>query len=76
MAAFGALVHDEGGGRVHRWLSREPLVTYRMAARDRERIFHAIGILAEMALAAGAREVLLPVFGAPAIRITPSSMRS
>ena len=64
-AAFGALIHDEGGGRVHRWLSREPLVTYRMAARDRGRLFKAIRILAEMALAAGAREVLLPFFGTP-----------
>ncbi|MGD0527157.1 MAG: GMC family oxidoreductase [Polyangiaceae bacterium] len=67
-AAFGALIHDEGGGRVHRWLSREPLVTYRMAERDRARLFRAIGILVEMALAAGAREVILPFFGAPTIR--------
>jgi choline dehydrogenase-like flavoprotein len=66
-AAFGALVHDEGGGRVRRWLSREPLVTYRMAARDRARLFKAIRILAEMALAAGAREVLLPFFGGPSV---------
>ncbi len=67
-AAFGALIHDEGGGRVRRWLSREPLVTYRMAARDRSRLFRAMRILAEMALAAGAREVILPIFGASTIK--------
>ena len=67
-AAFGALIHDEGGGSVHRWLSREPFVTYRMARRDRTRLFRAMGILTEMALAAGAREVLLPLFGAPTIK--------
>jgi len=67
-AVFGAMVHDEGGGRVRRWLSREPLVTYRMAARDLGRLFEAIRILARIALAAGAREVVLPVFGAPTVR--------
>jgi len=68
MAAFGAMVHDDGGGRVRRWVSREPLVTYRMAARDRGRLFKAMRVLAEMAFAAGAREVLLPIFGAPPLR--------
>jgi hypothetical protein len=46
LAFFGGMVHDDGGGQVRRWLSREPLVTYRMAARDRERLFKAIHILA------------------------------
>ena len=63
MAVFGGMVHDDGGGRVHRWLSREPLVTYRMSARDRARMFKGIQILGTMAFRAGAREVLLPVFG-------------
>ena len=49
-AAFGAFIHDDGGGRVRRWLSREPLVTYRMAARDRARLVRAIRILGDMAL--------------------------
>ena len=38
-----------------------------MARRDRESLYLAIRILAEMALAAGAREVVLPIFGAPTI---------
>ncbi len=63
MAVFGGMVHDDGGGRVHRWLSREPLVTYRMSARDRVRMFKGIQILGKMAFRAGAREVMLPVFG-------------
>lgn len=68
LALFGAMVHDEGAGVVRRWLGREPLVTYRMTDRDRSRLRRALRILGEMAFAAGAREVLLPVFGAPPMR--------
>jgi choline dehydrogenase-like flavoprotein len=63
LAVFGGMVHDDGGGRVHRWVSREPLVTYRMSARDRDRMFRGIQILGTMAFRAGAREVMLPIFG-------------
>ena len=69
-AVFGAMIRDDGGGRVRRWLSREPLVSYRMAPRDGERMRRAMRILAEMAFAAGARQVILPVFGAPPIAST------
>ena len=68
MAVFGGMVHDDGGGRVHRWLSREPLVTYRMSARDRGRMFKGIQILGTMAFRAGAREVMLPIFGSETIK--------
>jgi choline dehydrogenase-like flavoprotein len=63
MAVFGGMVHDDGGGRVHRWVSREPLVTYRMSDRDRGRIWQGIKTLGTMAFRAGAREVMLPIFG-------------
>jgi choline dehydrogenase-like flavoprotein len=68
LAYFGAMVHDEGSGIVRRWIGREPLLTYRMAKRDRGRLLRALEILGDMAFAAGAREVLLPIFGAPPIR--------
>lgn len=64
---FGAMIHDDGGGSVRRFLSREPLVTYKMSKRDRHRLWRGIGILGELAFAAGAREVMLPVFGAAPI---------
>jgi choline dehydrogenase-like flavoprotein len=64
LAFFGAMIHDDGGGEVRRWFGREPLLTYRMSARDRQRLWRGIGILGELAFAAGAREVLLPIFGA------------
>ena len=38
LAFFGGMVHDDGGGQVRRWLSREPLVTYKMIRRDKERL--------------------------------------
>ena len=63
LAFFGAMIHDDAGGRVMRWLGREPLVTYRMSERDRHRMWRGIGILGELAFAAGAREVMLPMFG-------------
>jgi choline dehydrogenase-like flavoprotein len=63
MAIFGGMVHDDGGGRVHRWVSREPLVTYKMSARDRGRMWKGIQILGKMAFRAGARKVMLPIFG-------------
>jgi choline dehydrogenase-like flavoprotein len=63
LAVFGGMVHDDGGGRVRRWLSREPLLTYAMSKRDRARMFRGIQILGQMAFAAGAREVMLPIFG-------------
>ena len=63
MAVFGGMVHDDGGGRVHRWLSREPLVTYRMIPRDKARLMRGIHTLGRMAFAAGAKKVMLPIFG-------------
>ncbi len=63
LAVFGGMIHDEGGGRVRRWLGREPLVTYRLATRDRPRLLRGIEIVARMAFAAGAREVAMPIFG-------------
>jgi choline dehydrogenase-like flavoprotein len=63
LAVFGGMIHDEGGGRVRRWLGREPLVTYRMADKDGPRLLRGIEIVARMGFAAGAREIAMPVFG-------------
>jgi choline dehydrogenase-like flavoprotein len=63
LAVFGGMIHDDGGGQVRRWISREPLLLYRMNARDRARLFLGIQTLGKMAFAAGATEVLLPIFG-------------
>ena len=68
LAFFGGMVHDDGGGQVRRWISREPLVFYKMIERDKRRLLEGIHILARMAFAAGAREVLLPVFGMTTVK--------
>jgi len=68
LAFFGGMVHDDGGGQVRRWLSREPLITYKMIRRDKDRLLKMIQILGKMAFGAGAREVLLPIFGSHAIK--------
>ncbi len=67
LAVFGGMVHDDGGGAVRRWISREPMLTYRMSDRDRARMFKGIQLLGQMAFAAGAKQVLLPVFGSEPI---------
>lgn len=64
---FGAMIHDEGGGTVRPGPGREPMLWYAMAPRDLARLRRAMTILAEVAIAAGAREVFSPVFGFPAI---------
>ena len=38
LAMFGGILHDEGGATVRPWWGREPLVTYRMSPRDRDRL--------------------------------------
>jgi choline dehydrogenase-like flavoprotein len=64
---FGAMIHDEGGGVARPGPGREPLLAYRMAPRDLERLRRSITILTELAMAAGAREVFTSVFGFPPI---------
>ncbi|MFO0630064.1 MAG: GMC family oxidoreductase [Polyangiales bacterium] len=63
LAMFGGILHDQGGGTVHRGLGREPFVTYRMAPEDRAKIPRVLTLMAETFFAAGAREVFLPVLG-------------
>jgi choline dehydrogenase-like flavoprotein len=63
LAMFGGIVHDEGGGTVHRTFGREPVVSYRMSPRDRARIPLLIRTMADTFFAAGAREVFLPILG-------------
>jgi choline dehydrogenase-like flavoprotein len=65
---FGAMVHDEGGGSVRVGPGREPILTYRLAPRDLLRLRRSVSILTEMALAGGAREVYLPIFGVEPVR--------
>ena len=68
VGVFGGMIHDDGGGRVRRGLGREPIVTYRMAARDCPRLVRLVEILGRMAFAAGAREVAMPIFGASTLK--------
>lgn len=64
IAMWGVMVHDDGPGTVRRGLGREPIVTYRMSARDKAALRRGMRIVAETFFAAGAREVYLPVLGA------------
>jgi choline dehydrogenase-like flavoprotein len=75
LAVFGAMVHDEGGGTVRRGPGREPILAYEMAPRDLARLRRGITIVAEMALAAGAREVHTSVAGADPVRSMDDAIR-
>jgi choline dehydrogenase-like flavoprotein len=64
IAMFGCQLHDDGGGSIHRIpFMREPLVLYRSTAHDRRAMSAAIRRLGEIFLAAGARELFLPILG-------------
>lgn len=73
LAMFGGMIHDDPMGRVHPRSSllgffgqlggREPLVTYRMSRRDRKAVSRLLRVLGETYLAAGAREIFLPILG-------------
>jgi len=63
LAMFGGMIHDQGGGRVLRTLGREPLMLYKMAAQDRVSLARLVRVLGDAYLAAGARELYLPILG-------------
>ena len=73
LAMFGALIHDEAGGRVRRGPGSEPLLTYRMNPLDRATIPRVVRRLGEAYLAAGARELFVPILGHPPV--TPDEFR-
>ncbi len=56
-ATLGAMIGDAPAGRVIG--RRTPLVAYRITVADRRRLLRAIGAMAQVMLAAGAREVEL-----------------
>jgi choline dehydrogenase-like flavoprotein len=72
IAVFGGMIHDAGGGVVRRGPGREPLVTYKMAKRDRATVPRVIRLMADTFFAAGAKECFLPVLGLHAQ--TPDSL--
>ncbi len=75
IAMFGGMVHDEGGGFVVRSpFGREPFVFYRATPRDNTAMRRAIRIVGETFLAAGAKELFVPVLGAPGL--DPDEFRS
>ncbi len=63
LAMFGGLIHDEGTGVIRRSIGREPFVSYRLAAADRDKVNRMLRTIAEDFFAAGAREVTLPILG-------------
>ncbi|MDF1561673.1 MAG: GMC family oxidoreductase [Deltaproteobacteria bacterium] len=74
LAVFGGIIHDEGGGRVRRGLGREPFVTYRMAPEDLAVVPKILREMGEIYLAAGAKELFLPILGLGGV--SPERFRS
>jgi len=64
-ALLGAMIADAPSGRV--FGARAPLVSYRLAGEDERRLATAVGAMARVMLAAGAKEVELGG-GTPAVR--------
>jgi choline dehydrogenase-like flavoprotein len=70
----GPLVSDTGTGRVRIVPGLGPQVFYRLADADADRVVRGVELTAEALFAAGARRVLLPFDGAPAVR-SPGQLR-
>jgi len=68
LLCFGFMVKDTSRGRVHRTARGEPRISYWMNDRDGAQLRRGLGILSRVFLAAGAREVRLPIAGAPPVR--------
>lgn len=67
MSQFGVMVSDSTRGQVRSLLGR-PLIRYDLNLRDTALLKHGLERVAEIYWAAGAREVLVPVRGVPALR--------
>lgn len=64
LAIFGGMIHDDAGGEVHESpFGGDPVLTYRMSERDLRRIPRLLRLMSQFFFAAGARSVILPVFG-------------
>lgn len=66
LATLGAMIADEPSGRVLG--GRRSLLTYRLTARDGERLRRALRIMGEVLFAAGAVDVLAAAPGGPPAR--------
>ncbi len=64
ISTFGFMVHDDPRGRVRSGIGHEPVMTYNMSKADREAMREGMRLMCETMFASGAREVLLPAFGA------------
>lgn len=62
LAVFGGMIHDEPGGRVHHLFGHR-LITYRLSPADDAAVSRTLSLLGETFLAAGARELYLPILG-------------
>ncbi len=68
LAVFGFMLSDKSEGRVRVGPKGAPLVTYALSKSDRARIQRGIGLLSDVFFAAGASEVITPVFGHERLR--------
>lgn len=68
LATIGALVADEGNGRVVGRRGGRALIRYDLGERDAGRLRKAVAVMGELLLAAGAQEILTGIPGLPAAR--------
>ena len=68
MASIGALVADEGNGRVVGRRGGRNLIRYDLGERDAGKLRKAVTVMGELLLAAGAEEIVTGIPGVPAAR--------
>ena len=68
MASIGALVADDGNGRVVGRRGGRNLIRYDLGERDAGKLRKAVTVMGELMLAAGAEEIVTGIPGVPAVR--------
>lgn len=67
LVVSGILVEDTVAGRVRRGLGGRAVLSYQCSAYDMERMLHGLALLCEIMFASGAKKIVLPIHGAPAL---------
>ncbi len=68
MAGVGVMVSDSSAGRVRPGIGGRPLIRYQINRTDTAALAKGIAHASEIYLAAGAREIYLPIHGAPVVK--------
>ena len=74
LATFGVMIADTAKGKVRSDPAGRPLITYQLTPFDLERLKRGIEIIGRIFLAAGAKEIYLPLSGRKSLLYTEQEL--